>query len=109
MMIRRRRRRRTMKTTGRMPRTAMMVWVMMLTPRPSAGVGSPSPSPEAKAQELVGYLLKHRGGPGFGAGRLGGQELGAMTGLVDQVADLLEQEVRRGGNLREQGVMIRTF
>lgn len=47
---------------------------------------------DSKLQTLTGYLLKHRGGPGFGSGRLKGAELESFEQLMDEVKLLLRAE-----------------
>lgn len=45
-----------------------------------------------KIRTLMGLLLKHRGGPGFGKGRLQGSQIQQFRSLVDDVITLLRQE-----------------
>jgi hypothetical protein len=44
---------------------------------------------------LMGLMLKHRGGPGFGAGRLQGTEAEKLELLATKIADILRQEEPR--------------
>lgn len=44
---------------------------------------------------LMGLMLKHRGGPGFGAGRLQGTEAEKLAFLATKIADILRQEEPR--------------
>ncbi|CAB9527011.1 expressed unknown protein [Seminavis robusta] len=41
---------------------------------------------------LMGLILKHRGGPGFGAGGLKGQEIGQYENLLAEITALLKEE-----------------
>jgi hypothetical protein len=43
---------------------------------------------------LMGLLIKHRGGPGFGAGRIVGPEMERFASLSSEVVSLLQNEVR---------------
>ena len=43
---------------------------------------------------LMGLLIKHRGGPGFGAGRIVGAEMERFASLSAEVVSLLRHEVR---------------
>lgn len=45
-----------------------------------------------KIRTLMGLMLKHRGGPGFGKGRLKGQEIDRFEGLLEEVTTLLREE-----------------
>jgi len=65
---------------------------------------SPIPPPPASAEEeakrseirtLMGLILKHRGGPGFGAGRLQGAEAERMESLAVGLTDFLKQEAQQ--------------
>ena len=47
---------------------------------------------ERSIQQLVGYLYKHKGGPGFGAGRLKGAEMERFEALVREVKEALAVE-----------------
>ncbi len=46
---------------------------------------------------LMGLILKHRGGPGFGKGRLKGAEAEGFDNLLEEITELLRSEVRSGG------------
>lgn len=43
---------------------------------------------------LMGLTLKHRGGPGFGKGRLKGPDIDLFEGLVDEVSNMLRDEAK---------------
>merc|ERR1712238_459512 len=45
-----------------------------------------------KIRTLMGLTLKHRGGPGFGKGRLKGQEIDRFEGLLEEITNLLREE-----------------
>jgi hypothetical protein len=65
-----------------------------------ASVARPASIPNAEAdpkfrkdvRSLMGLLLKHRGGPGFGAGRIRGAEKERFIELAEQVIDALRTE-----------------
>jgi hypothetical protein len=74
------------------------------TAPPQPAASSPSPttpsSPEdtkGKIRTLMGYMLKHRGGPGFGKGRLQGGEIVQFDNLLQEVAGLLREEAAQSG------------
>ena len=46
-----------------------------------------------KIRNLMGMLLKHRGGPGFGSGRLRGSEAEKFEQLLGEVSAMLQSEV----------------
>lgn len=46
---------------------------------------------------LMGLILKHRGGPGFGKGRLKGAEAEGFDNLLEEITELLRSEVGSGG------------
>ena len=48
---------------------------------------------EKDVKAAIGLLLKHRGGPGFGHGRLQGKELEYLETKLNQVVDRLEAEI----------------
>ena len=53
---------------------------------------------DAKAlRTATGYLIKHRGGPGFGAGRLKGKELDKMEDALFKAGEVLAEETGLGG------------
>ena len=60
----------------------------------SAGTGADEDDAkvEREAKLALGLLLKHRGGPGFGHGRLQGKELDMMKAKLREVAQLLASE-----------------
>lgn len=62
---------------------------------------STDPNPSSKEAETektlklaLGLLLKHRGGPGFGHGRLQGKELQLMDTTLRSAASILQNEAR---------------
>lgn len=44
---------------------------------------------------LMGLLLKHRGGPGFGKGRLKGPDVDLFEGLVEEITNMLRDEANQ--------------
>ena len=46
---------------------------------------------------LMGLVLKHRGGPGFGKGRLKGAEAEGFENLLGEITELLRSEIGSGG------------
>lgn len=46
---------------------------------------------------LMGLILKHRGGPGFGMGRLKGEEAEGFEKLLGEITELLRSEASSGG------------
>ncbi len=50
---------------------------------------------------LMGLILKHRGGPGFGKGRLKGQDIDLFEGLVDEITNMLRDEARNAAPVVE--------
>lgn len=67
---------------------------------PSTFDDAPVPAPSAEDSEetrkkirtLMGFILKHRGGPGFGHGRLQGDEAGKMVESAQEVLSMLKTE-----------------
>ena len=55
-------------------------------------VTSSSEESKRKMRTLMGMLLKHRGGPGFGKGRLGGREIDQFNNLLQEVLGMLREE-----------------
>lgn len=55
----------------------------------------------ADARKLMGMLLKHRGGTGFGAGRLKGGDIGTFEQLALDTAVILRDEARNGPGVAE--------
>jgi hypothetical protein len=56
-----------------------------------------SPNPDdarQKIRTLMGLILKHRGGPGFGKGRLKGAEIVRFESLLQEVSALLREEAK---------------
>jgi hypothetical protein len=47
-----------------------------------------------KIRTLMGLLLKHRGGPGFGKGRLEGPEIDRFDSLLQEVSAVLREEAK---------------
>lgn len=45
----------------------------------------------------MGMILKHRGGPGFGKGRLKGSEIERFSNLLNEVIGMLRNEAQQGG------------
>lgn len=45
------------------------------------------------ASKALGYLLKHRGGKGYGRGRVKGKEAELMVSTLAEVAEILEEEM----------------
>lgn len=45
-----------------------------------------------KIRTLMGLILKHRGGPGFGKGRLKGPDIDRFEGLLQEITALLREE-----------------
>lgn len=69
-------------------------------PPPAPVVETPKPvtvtsSNDARTQNLrtlMGLILKHRGGPGFGKGRLKGPDIDLFEGLVEEINNMLRDE-----------------
>jgi hypothetical protein len=73
--------------------------VETVTPTPSQSAAGPAmqPNPDETRQKirtLMGMILKHRGGPGFGKGRLKGPEIDRFDNLLSEVTDLLREEAK---------------
>ena len=54
-------------------------------------------SDDARQQNLrtfMGLILKHRGGPSFGKGRLKGSDIDLFQGLVDELTNMLKDEAQ---------------
>jgi len=66
------------------------------TSRPVA-VTSSSDTRKQNLRTLMGLLLKHRGGPGFGKGRLKGTDIDLFEGLVEEITNMLRDEARHAG------------
>ena len=49
---------------------------------------------KGELKKTLGLLLKHRGGPGFGHGRLQGNELTVMQNNLRNIADKLMEEAQ---------------
>ena len=63
------------------------------TERQFTGVATSDVPIEKDVKTAMGLLLKHRGGPGFGHGRLQGKELEYLETKLNQVVDRLETEI----------------
>lgn len=63
------------------------------TPRP-VSVTSSSDTRKQNLRTLMGLLLKHRGGPGFGKGRLKGPDVDLFEGLVEEITNMLRDEAK---------------
>ena len=61
---------------------------------PTTGGGSDKDNTRQDIRTLMGLLLKHRGGPGFGAGRLQGNEAKKLETLAGELSDALREEAR---------------
>lgn len=55
--------------------------------------GSLSGSDQAVATKALGYLLKHRGGKGYGRGRVNGAEAESMVSTLAELTEILHEEV----------------
>jgi len=58
-------------------------------------VTSSSDDTQRKMRTLMGMLLKHRGGPGFGKGRLSPREIDLFSNLNDEVITFLREEAMK--------------
>eukprot|EP00903_Cladosiphon_okamuranus_P007760 g7516.t1 len=58
--------------------------------------GSLSEDEKAVATKALGYLLKHRGGKGYGRGRVKGAEAEAMVAALAEVTEILQDEMVEG-------------
>lgn len=68
--------------------------------KPPATTGSSNDASEEEntrkdIRTFMGLLLKHRGGPGFGSGRLQGGEAKKFEALADELSELLRQEAKQ--------------
>jgi hypothetical protein len=59
---------------------------------PTSAAGEAPPSVDDDLRAALGLLLKHRGGPGFGHGRLEGGELNDLQTKLRRVAAQLREE-----------------
>ena len=67
--------------------------VEVAAPQQPASVAPPSPEEmRTKIRTLMGLILKHRGGPGFGAGRLKGPEIDRFESSLEEISALLREE-----------------
>lgn len=55
--------------------------------------GSLGEGDKAVATKALGYLLKHRGGKGYGRGRVKGAEAEAMVATLAEVTEILQDEM----------------
>lgn len=63
------------------------------TPRPFT-VTSSNDVRKQNLRTLMGLVLKHRGGPSFGKGRLKGQDVDLFEGLVKEITNMLQDEAK---------------
>jgi len=63
------------------------------TPRPLT-VTSSSSVRKQNLRTLMGLVLKHRGGPGFGKGRLKGSDVDLFEDLVEEITNMLRDEAK---------------
>lgn len=83
---------------------------------PPQSVSAPSSSTTAsnpeetkkKLRTLMGLILKHRGGPGFGRGRLKGGEIDQFENLLQEVTGLLRAEATQSGATAMGGIPLMT-
>ncbi|KAL7526915.1 hypothetical protein ACHAXR_001709, partial [Thalassiosira sp. AJA248-18] len=74
-----------------------------MPPPPAAATSSPATGTmgaddvRQKLRTLQGLLIKHRGGPGFGAGRLKAPEAQRLEDTLEEVKGILRSEVGGGG------------
>ncbi len=62
-------------------------------PRP-VSVTSSDDVRQQNLRTFMGLILKHRGGPGFGKGRLKGPDVDLFEGLVDELTNMLKDEAQ---------------
>ncbi|CAN0318952.1 unnamed protein product, partial [Ectocarpus sp. 8 AP-2014] len=55
--------------------------------------GSLGEEEKAAASKALGYLLKHRGGKGYGRGRVTGTQAEAMVAALAEVTEIMEEEM----------------
>lgn len=55
--------------------------------------GSLGEEEKAAASKALGYLLKHRGGKGYGRGRVTGAQAEAMVAALAEVTEIMEEEM----------------
>lgn len=55
--------------------------------------GSLGEDGKAIASKALGYLLKHRGGKGYGRGRVKGGEAEAMVAALAEVTEIMQDEM----------------
>ena len=70
--------------------------VATATAAPSADGGDEEQT-RRDIRTLMGLILKHRGGPGFGSGVLKPHDATRLKGLLDDVVGILKEEVDAGG------------
>lgn len=61
------------------------------TPKPFT-VTSSDDARTQNLRTLMGLIIKHRGGPGFGRGRLKGPDVDLFEGLVEEITNMLRDE-----------------
>ena len=76
------------------PQTIQQEQVAASTGKKTTETGSPEEQRQ-KIRTLMGMLLKHRGGPGFGSGRLKGPEIDRYDNLFKEVTEMLREEAMR--------------
>jgi hypothetical protein len=64
------------------------------TPKPH-NVTSSNDVRKQNLRTLMGLVLKHRGGPGFGMGRLKGQDVDLFEGLIEEITNMLRDEANQ--------------
>jgi len=85
------------------PATTTSTETSVMAPSPDAPAVPPTDetddTPEVRRglRTLMGLLLKHRGGPGFGKGRLKGPEAEGFENLLGEITELLQSEAGSGG------------
>jgi hypothetical protein len=73
--------------------TALSTPAVTATQAVGAAVASANPEEiRQKIRTFMGLVLKHRGGPGFGKGRLKGPDIDRYEGLLEEITILLREE-----------------
>jgi hypothetical protein len=82
------------------PEPVMQSTPVLQAPAPAQPAASSGPlSPEEQRQNIrttMGLLLKHRGGTGFGAGRIKGPEINRFEDVFEEVTAMLRDEAMQG-------------
>ncbi len=73
------------------PPPAPVVEPVEETPKPFT-VTSSDDARTQNLRTLMGLIIKHRGGPGFGKGRLKGPDVDLFEGLVEEITNMLRDE-----------------